>query len=411
MTSKDLSALITTLNTHNSRCTGAPQQVANGLFRLYDLIKLLLGEVDKDGITSAKVAAVDRTMNQNNSYAQSAYQESANAGYRVVELLKIVIEFFDTDNTASARTAEVISTMNRMNAMCQGAPGQIANGFYRIVEMLSILASVIAPEISSRVSAVIADMERMNRMAQSAPQQGACGSCAIANIAHAFAMHFDTEHKYAGEAQSTLTLMSRNNSMCQGADQQSANYLYRAFDFGTILAKILIDKAALRITQYWEEHTEEHQQLLEEKAQLNKQIEEIVAEANAVVPDSQKCSEIRAQIREQETARDAIGAGVIGEHERRIAALRGEKAALGFFAFGAKKRKQQEIDEAVQQKTLTASQIEADRKPYSKRIEELLAQLKSVENLAKVEKERILAKRTPLLTRIAAIDNELTRPR
>lgn len=80
---------------------------------------------------------------------------------------------------------------------------------------------------------------------------------------------------------SIISLMNRNNSMCRGADQQSANYLYRTLELLQIIAEIQLDEMDKRTARYWEEHAQEYAELITERGQLEMQVADIEKEAPA----------------------------------------------------------------------------------------------------------------------------------
>lgn len=86
------------------------------------------------------ISSVLDDMSSNNARCSGAPQQSANGAYRLVEMLAIIAMENDTSGTYSDVISSVLDDMSANNARCSGAPQQTANGAYRCVEMLAIIA-------------------------------------------------------------------------------------------------------------------------------------------------------------------------------------------------------------------------------------------------------------------------------
>ena len=76
----------------------------------------------------------------NDSYCSGAPQQEANGAYRMVEMLSIIALELDSSGSYSDTISGVLDDMSTNNSYCSGAPQQLANGLYRSVEMAAIVA-------------------------------------------------------------------------------------------------------------------------------------------------------------------------------------------------------------------------------------------------------------------------------
>ena len=100
-----------------------------------------------------------------------------------------------------------------------------------------------------------------------------------------------------------INLMNRNDNLCQGADQQSANYLYRCIDMVQVVTNLMDDENKKRIQRYWDEHAQEHAALLAEKKENQAKIDEIERNAMAVNADGEIAA-VRSEIRDLENEKN-----------------------------------------------------------------------------------------------------------
>ena len=128
MTRAQVTAIMNLMERNDNYCQGAPQQMANGLYRVMDVLLLIARELDGQKNFAGKIGSVELTWNSNESYCQSAPQQSANGVYRVVELLKVLIDILDKEKKVGYKARSVITTMELNESYCQSAPQQIAIG-------------------------------------------------------------------------------------------------------------------------------------------------------------------------------------------------------------------------------------------------------------------------------------------
>ena len=79
-------------------------------------------------------------LKSNNARCSGAPQQQANGAYRMVELLAIIAMESDTKGTYSKLISDILDDLSSNNARCSGAPQQLVNGLYRCVEMAAIVA-------------------------------------------------------------------------------------------------------------------------------------------------------------------------------------------------------------------------------------------------------------------------------
>ena len=79
-------------------------------------------------------------MSTNNDACSGAPQQEANGAYRMVEMLAIIAYETDSSGAYSDLISGVLDDMSTNNEACSGAPQQLANGLYRCVEMAAIVA-------------------------------------------------------------------------------------------------------------------------------------------------------------------------------------------------------------------------------------------------------------------------------
>ena len=86
------------------------------------------------------ISGVLDDMSSNNEACSGAPQQSANGSYRLVEMLAIIAYELDSSGKYSDLISGVLDDMSTNNKACTGAPQQLANGLYRCVEMAAIVA-------------------------------------------------------------------------------------------------------------------------------------------------------------------------------------------------------------------------------------------------------------------------------
>lgn len=410
LTRSTVDSIINTMNSNDIICQSAPQQVANGFYRVVDMLAQLIAAVDLENKTTLGIANVLLSLHTNNISCQGAPQQSANGAYRTVDMLKILIELLDDSAARSVRVTSIMTDLSINNAMCQGAPQQMANGAYRIVDMLVVLVDIIDPSLNVRVNGFKLNMDVMNAMCQGAPQQTANGTSTIACIVDALARSMDKQNRHGAMLDVINSLKERNNAMCQGADQQSANYLYRTMEMLQIIGYILVDKLEQRNRDYWAAHGDEYTALNNEKSGLEQKIRDTEAEAGRV-NDGGEGDTLRKKKRETERLRDDFGRERLQETRNEISKLEQELGSLGLFKFAEKKAARARIEEAQKRREGIEMEVRMGREPYEKQIRELSGQISAVEKRIKDRKQNILDRIPPMRTRIEEIDKELTRQR
>ena len=410
MKKSDLNSVISLMERNDNFCQGAAQQVSNGFYRCYDMLWLIIQELDENGVHTSALNSINRTYNHNETMSQSAPQQSVNGSYRCVELLEVLIRHFDPNGSKRSAVNAVNRDLERNDNLCQSSPQQMVNGAYRIVDMLEILTGLIAPELNGGVSRAIREMNRMDGLTNGAPQQTANGTSTIAEIACLLARHFDKSGSYRYRINSIVTHMERNNNLCQGADQQSGNYLYRTVEFMGIIGECILDQVQERTRAYWEAHSEEKQALENEKRELRAKISEIEREARTV-NDGGEIAPLKRQISAKEDESRRCGQNALKEIQNRIDKLKAEKSAAGFFDFKKKKAIQEQIDATENELFAKKQEIKKLQAEIQKEIDALNSQIQAIEKRVESAKAAILAKRKPFQRRIEAIDHELTRRR
>ena len=71
----------------------------------------------------------------------SAPQQLANGTYRIVDILQIMLNTISSKYTN--QLDRLIRQMNRIDGMCQGADQQSANYIYRCAEMIDIITDIM----------------------------------------------------------------------------------------------------------------------------------------------------------------------------------------------------------------------------------------------------------------------------
>ena len=100
---------------------------------------------------SDMISGVLDDLNTNNARCSSAPQQSANGAYRLTDMLAIIA--LEHGNSAYASVvSEVLDDLTTNDASCSGAPQQTANGCYRMADMLSIIALEVFLMHSFRMS-------------------------------------------------------------------------------------------------------------------------------------------------------------------------------------------------------------------------------------------------------------------
>ena len=85
---------------------------------------------------SSKIQSVLKAWEKNNGSASGAPQQLANGLYRCAELTYLIANKADTLGVWNDYLSDTINRMYTVNESLQGAPQQSANGMYRIVELL-----------------------------------------------------------------------------------------------------------------------------------------------------------------------------------------------------------------------------------------------------------------------------------
>ncbi len=96
-----VSDILDSMSTNNSRCSGAPQQAANGAYRLVEMLAVIAMEKD-NGQHSDLISNVLDDMSTNNARCSGAPQQTANGTYRAVDMLAIIAMELDSKGTYRA---------------------------------------------------------------------------------------------------------------------------------------------------------------------------------------------------------------------------------------------------------------------------------------------------------------------
>jgi len=410
MTKSDVSAIIDQMNRNNALCQGAAQQVANGYYRLFDILQLIAFDLDENNAHAEEISAITASFYRNEGFCQSAPQQSANGVYRVVEMMEVLVKILDTSGSQLSAASSVLDSMRINEGFCQSAPQQIANGAYRAAEMAQVLADTLISDSSSVVSDLISAMNSMNSLCQGAPQQSANGTGTLAQITELLVRKLDKKNKYSSTLDIIVALKERNNSLCQGADQQSGNYLYRTVEMVQLITNIMLDEADARTEQYWQEHPMERDALLAEKAQNQEQINQIEDDA-AQINDNGATAPILQEIQQLRDERDNFCQDELLQLQKQVELRKAERSAIGVFKFSERKAAAAKVDEAIAAVSALQRKIDQQRSVLLSEINKKQQQIDNINAQVEAAREKVLARRAPYTERINQIDRELTRRR
>lgn len=407
MTRAEISAIINQMSRNDNLCQGASQQMVNGFFRIFEILELIAHELDEDGNYYSEIVSIRNTLERNEIYSQSAPQQCANGCYRLVELLGVLVRILDKRHYTDEEVAKIIRDMEKNELYCQSSPQQIANGAYRMASMTAVLLRTVSFDLVKGALNVLSAMDRAELMCQGAPQQSANGTDAVAAMASILVSHLDTEGKYATALSSILSAMRRNNDRCEGADQQSANHLYRIVEMLQIITEIIIEK---KIEDYWSEHEEQREVMLQEIVEHQAIIRQIQYKADCVNADNE-IAPIQQEINILTTRMNAVGAEELKALDKELAARRAEKSAIGIFKFADRRAASEKIEEALQRFKEKQQEVNKQKAVINKEIEAKKNQIARIERRVQEEKDEILQECNWHQEVISGLRYELTRER
>lgn len=121
------------METNNARCNGAPQQIVNGVYRMFDALTIIAYEMDVD---SSLITSISDTLESNDSRASGADHQIVNGLYRCVELLYLITSK-SCGSYLQDSIDEVLDDLSAQDNRVSSAPQQEVNGAYRLVELLA----------------------------------------------------------------------------------------------------------------------------------------------------------------------------------------------------------------------------------------------------------------------------------
>ena len=220
----------------------------------------------------------------------------------------------------------------------------------------------------------------------------------------------DKNSKYSLRLQNIVNLKERNNARCQGADQQSANYVYRMMEMNQIVTDLMMDKMDERTAKYWEEHAEEKAALLKEKQEHKDAIKAIEQEANQVNA-REELEPLNRELKEMEKEMADCGKDRLAAANKAVADATREKETIGSFQFSAKKAAKEKLEDAEDSLAAAKHTVQQEKSKIQSRIDRKKNEISAIEKRVEAERQNILKGRTPHNQRISAIDKELTRQR
>ena len=325
-------------------------------------------------------------------------------------MLQILVNICDKDGIYGSAAELVIETMNENEGYCQSAPQQISNGAYRMAEMLKILVQVVAPEKADRAQRIMDAMYEMEDLCQSAPQQTANGTDAAACLVELLVEQVDQDGKYADKLGGIVDEKESNNASCQGADQQSANYIYRMMEMAQIVAMVMDDKKQEVIARYWLEHYEEKTALLNEKKELEDRIDSIEQEAKALNADAE-LAPVRAEIKQLKKEYNECGVQELKDAQKKIDQAQAAHDALGFFKFKERKEAKAQIESATAALSNKQTEVKKAKDDIQKKINSKEREIERINEKLEAKRKEIRSGKKPAQRRIEKIDYELTCPR
>ena len=228
------------------------------------------------------------------------------------------------------------------------------------------------------------------------------------------ARKIDEKKKYSSLISTISKIKVQNNARCQGADQQSGNYMYRIVELTQVITNVFMDeedeKAARRLEEYWEAHSEEKAQLINERAELNKKIAEIKKQA-AEINAEQEIAPLRKKINELTYKMNSVSTSAVSQATKKLKDKQDELSATGFFKFSLRKKIKAEIEELVQQKVRAESAVKKEQEVYRREIEGVQKRIDALNEDVKKKQNAVLLKKNPHENRILKINAELTKPR
>ena len=233
-----ISSILDDMNTIDESCSGAPQQSANGAYRLVEMLAIIATK-GNDGTYSDVISGVLNDLDTNNASCSGAPQQTANGTYRAVELLAIIALEHDTTGAFKDVISNQLTTLTENNASCSGAPQQSANGLYRCAELLAIIAyelDVGKNAYSDSISDVLNRLQTQNESCGSAVQQEVNGAYRCVELLAIIAYELDTYGIYSSLISGVLTSLSDVNDTCSSAPPQLANGMYRCVEMAALVA-------------------------------------------------------------------------------------------------------------------------------------------------------------------------------
>ena len=220
----------------------------------------------------------------------------------------------------------------------------------------------------------------------------------------------DKDGKYTYRLSLIVMQKDRNNSLCQGADQQSANYLYRIMDMMQIITDIMEDASEKRTKAYWEEHAEERQKLLEEKREHQAAISKIESEAWAINANDE-IEPISKAIQKLETERDGIGSQELRQLQSKVHQARQELSEIGFFKFKERKAAQAKLEEAESELTEKQREVDYEKALVQRKIDDKKKQIEEINRRVTERRNVVLSQKNIHEQLVNRIDRKLTQKR
>ena len=225
---------------------------------------------------------------------------------------------------------------------------------------------------------------------------------------------FSAPTKYNSRVNTITRIKVQNNSYCQGADQQSANYMYRIIELAQVITDVFMDeeeeKAAKRFQDYWNTHTEEKKRLQDEKTELNKKISEVKKKASEVNADAE-IAPLKAEINKLTKEKNGVSTAEVAKVEEEIQAKKAELQGTGFFKFSLRKELKAQLEELRYKKIGAEAEVNKAKSAIQMQIDGVQKQIDKLAEDVEKKRKAILAENTSYQGRIESIDYELTKPR
>lgn len=121
------------LEKNNEHCNGAPQQIANGTYRMFDALTIIAYEL---GVNSETISFLSDSLEENDKKSSGVDHQIVNGLYRCAELLYLIVSEVN-DGSLQSFIDGALDDLEKNDQRCQSAPQQEVNGAYRCVELLA----------------------------------------------------------------------------------------------------------------------------------------------------------------------------------------------------------------------------------------------------------------------------------